>query len=167
MLLHFPFAAKKKTWGRKFFWPRMFKKICEMKFLHRNLSLAALISFDRRHSNGQLKSWIFHIKNSNSPKAIIIICYLGIFESRSGFMDQLSRSVLWPGDWQILLFCICIPAPFTESFDRLERRIILIQMSGRVNRTRVTQPELTLFRAPFPLEKHSFPDFWTLVSTKC
>ena len=57
------------------------------------------------------------------------------FESRSGYMDQLSlvftkslpqsgRSVLRPGDWRILLLCLYIPAPFTESFDRLGRRIV-------------------------------------------
>ena len=29
------------------------------------------------------------------------------------------------------------------------------------NRTRVTQLELTLFRAPYPLDQRSFPFFWT------
>ena len=38
--------------------------------------------------------------------------------------SQADRSVLWPGDWQILLLCIYVPAPFTESFDRLGKRMI-------------------------------------------
>ena len=56
-------------------------------------------------------------------------------ESRSGYKDRpigrfspspsvVWQSVLWPGDWRILLLCIYIPAPFTESFDRLGRRMI-------------------------------------------
>ena len=49
-----------------------------------------------------------------------------------------------------------IPTPFTESFDRLGRRMILPQGSRSGNRTRVTQPELTLVRAPYPLDQHSF-----------
>ena len=39
-------------------------------------------------------------------------------------LPQPGRSVLQPGDWQILLVCFYIPAPFTESFDRLGRRIV-------------------------------------------
>ena len=57
----------------------------------------------------------------------------GCFDSRSGYKDRpIGRfspspsvvwwSVLWPGDWRILY--IYIPAPFTESFDRLGRRMI-------------------------------------------
>ena len=50
-----------------------------------------------------------------------------------------------PGDWQILLLFIYIPAPFTKSFDRLGRRMILLQSCWSRNWAPVTQPELTLF----------------------
>ena len=77
---------------------------------------------------------------SNSAGAIFLfflffLFVFGCFESRSGYKDRpigrfspspsvVWRSVLWPGDWRILLLCIYIPAPFTESFDRLGRRMI-------------------------------------------
>ena len=63
-------------------------------------------------------------------------CFVfGCFESRSGYKDRpigrfspnpsvVWRSLLWLGDRRILLLCIYIPAPFTESFDRLGRRMI-------------------------------------------
>ena len=38
--------------------------------------------------------------------------------------------------------------------------MILLQMFCSGNRTRVTQPEFTLFRAPYPLDQHSFPFFF-------
>ena len=57
------------------------------------------------------------------------------FEFLSGYMDllhqvftkslpQSGRSVLRPGDCRIILLCFYIPALFTESFDRLGRRIV-------------------------------------------
>ena len=49
------------------------------------------------------------------------------------------------------------PAPSTESFDQFGRRMMLLQRSKSGNRTRVTQPELTLFRAPYSLDQHSCP----------
>ena len=63
-----------------------------------------------------------------------------------------SPSIVWQvslatGDRRIL--CIYIPAPCTESFYRLERRMILLQRSRSENRTRITQPELSPFRAPY------------------
>ena len=79
------------------------------------------------------------IKLSNSyttgPSCIILFVCFCCFESRSGYKDRqigrfspspsvVWRSVLWPGDWRILLLCTYIPAPFTESFDRLGRRMI-------------------------------------------
>ena len=56
------------------------------------------------------------------------------------------RSILRPGDWRVLLLCIYIPALFTDAVCWLGRRMILLQRSRSWNRTRVTQPELTLFR---------------------
>ena len=68
-------------------------------------------------------------------KATLKTKFFAIFESRSQYKDWpigwfspspfvVWRSVLWPGGWRILL--LCMPAPFTESFDRLGRRMILL-----------------------------------------
>ena len=88
---------------------------------------------------------VFEEKGLGSQNVNEISCFLklvflfsfffGYFESRSGYKDQpmgrfspspsvVWRSVLWQGDWRILLLWIYIPAPFTESFDRLGRRMI-------------------------------------------
>ena len=79
---------------------------------------------------------------------------------RISLLVSQSPSIVWQvslvtGDWWILILCIYSPAPFTQSFNRLGRRMISLQRSR--NRTRVTQPELTLFRAPYPLDQRSFP----------
>ena len=52
-----------------------------------------------------------------------------------------------------------IPARLTESFHWLGRRIILLQKCRSGNRTRVTQPKLTLVQAPYPLDQCSFLKF--------
>ena len=78
------------------------------------------------------------------------------------------RSVLWPGDWRILLICIYILSLFTESLDQVERRMIFLECGWSGNRTRVTQPELTLFRALYPLDQRSFiVVVATLIRKKC
>ena len=99
----------------------------------------------------------------------VFFCFVyGCFESRSGYKDRpirrfspspsvVWRSVLWPGDWRFLLLCFFISAPFTESIDRLGRRLISLQSCQSGNRTRATQLELTLIRAPYPLDQRSFP----------
>ena len=46
---------------------------------------------------------------------------------------------------------------FTESFDRLGRRLVLLQRCRSGNQTRVRQLELTLFRVSYPLDQRSFP----------
>ena len=70
--------------------------------------------------------------------------------------------VTGPGDWRILLLCIYIPAPFTESFDRLGRRMILLQRSQSGNRTRVTQPNFTLFLSTLSIRPTLLPKLFKL-----
>ena len=96
----------------------------------------------------------------------VFFCFVyGCFESRSGYKDRpirrfspspsvVWRSVLWPGDWRILLLCIYIPAPFTESFDRLGRRMIF-KVAGAGIELRLHSSSWP--RAPYPLDQRSFP----------
>ena len=93
---------------------------------------------------------------------MLFVC---IFESRSRYKDQPigwfspSHSILWQvslATGRLTLVCIYITSPFTESFDWLGRRMILLQRSRSGHRTQVTQPKLTLFLAPYPLDQRSF-----------
>ena len=102
------------------------------------------------------------------------------FEPRSGYMSSKSAFLLVFTKSLLSLAVslvtgrltnsptlLNIPAPFTESFDRLGRRMILLQRSQSVNRTRVTQSEVTVFRALYTLHQHSFPILHILIAVNC
>ena len=76
------------------------------------------------------------------------VCF-GCFESCSGYKDRpisrfspspsvVWRSVLRPGDWRILLLCIYLPAPFTESFWPVRKENDLLRLPERESNSSYT-----------------------------
>ena len=84
--------------------------------------------------------WLYRVFKSEWELFFFVFLGLApdIWISLSAGLHQVppssGRSALQPGDWLILLLCIYIPAPLTESFDLLRRRIILLQRSWSENR---------------------------------
>ena len=83
--------------------------------------------------DGMIKFQFFYRVNAGQWE-ILLFCFFwflavsslapGTRIGLSAGFHKVRQSVLWPGDWRILLLCIYIPAPFTESVDRLGRRMI-------------------------------------------